>query len=267
MLNLDEFALHPLGCSVTKRIKEVAQPKGGYIKPKELRTEILGEGMEALNKEENVSSILMGLAVDYLTRFMSGTSVEDAFRISLKGALRIHAEELAVKLLKNIKGLDNDSIVDAVKLAGFDVCVRNSPMAYKPIEDIQPDAPTIQNVRAMVERSLHFLEIYGPKVLDGFDFEGGYTRVVSSGDGDFTTADTLWDFKTAKTPIKKEHTLQLLMYWRMGLHSIHPEFGRIKYLGIYNPRMNTVYRIAVQDISDEVIQKVEREVIGYESGV
>jgi hypothetical protein len=53
------------------------------------------------------------------------------------------------------------------------------------------------------------------------------------------------------------------MYWRMGLHSIHPEFKDIKYLGIYNPRLNTVSRIAVADIPKEVISEVEKEVIGY----
>lgn len=53
------------------------------------------------------------------------------------------------------------------------------------------------------------------------------------------------------------------MYWRMGLRSIHPEFQNIKYLGIYNPRMNKVYRIAVENISEEVIREVEKDVIGY----
>jgi hypothetical protein len=78
------------------------------------------------------------------------------------------------------------------------------------------------------------------KLLDGFTFEGGYTDTVSKGDGDLTTADTLWDFKVSKAKVKKEYTLQLLMYWRMGLHSVHPEFQGIKYLGIYNPRLNQV---------------------------
>ena len=64
-------------------------------------------------------------------------------------------------------------------------------------------------------------------------------------------------------PVKKEHTLQLLMYWRMGLHSIHTEFQGIKYLGIYNPRTNEACRIAVDDIPEDVIAEVEKEVIGY----
>lgn len=53
------------------------------------------------------------------------------------------------------------------------------------------------------------------------------------------------------------------MYWRMGLHSVHPEFQSIKYLGIYSPRLNQVYRIAVTDISEDVIREVEEKVIGY----
>ena len=107
--------------------------------------------------------------------------------------------------------------------------------------------------------------MYGPKVLDGFTFEGAYTPMVSSGDGDFTTADTLWDFKVSKMPIKKEHTLQLLMYWRMGLHSVHPEFKDVRFLGIYNPRSNTASRLAVSDIPNDVIEQVERDVICYEA--
>jgi hypothetical protein len=41
------------------------------------------------------------------------------------------------------------------------------------------------------------------KLLDGFTFEGGYTDTVSKGDGDLTTADTLWDFKVSKAKVKK----------------------------------------------------------------
>lgn len=49
----------------------------------------------------------------------------------------------------------------------------------------------------------------------------------------------------------------------MGLHSIHPEFKNIRYLGVYNPRLNIVSRIAVADIPSDIISQVEHEVIGY----
>lgn len=251
------------GCSVTQRIKQVKQPRGGYIKPKDLTAQVLGEGIDALNPDEATHAGLVGTAVDYLTHFMLDTSVEEAFHVSMMGAKIIKEEKKAHLLMSGIKGLDDDSVINAVKLCGFDVCYRAGNMGYKPVDEIIPDAASIENIVTMVNRSLRFFEAYGPKVLDGFTFEGGYTDVVSTGDGDFTTKDTLWDFKVSKAPIKKEHTLQLLMYWRMGLHSIHPEFKDIKYLGVYNPRMNTASRIAVADIPEEVISEVEWDVIGY----
>lgn len=104
---------------------------------------------------------------------------------------------------------------------------------------------------------------YGPVVFGGLTFEGGYTDTVSSGDGDFMTADTLWDFKVSKSRPTKSHTLQVLMYWRMGLRSIHAEFQNVRYLGVYNPRLNEVYRISVDDIPRDVIVEIDRDVIGY----
>ena len=251
------------GYSVTQRIKQINQPRGGYINPRTLEVVSLGEGVDVLNPGETVSPGLIGSAVDYLTRFMLGDSVKEAFAISMLGARRIGKRSTASRLMAGIKGLDDRSIINAVKLSGFDVCFRSSPRNYKPIEGINPDEPTIQNVRTMVERSLRFFDEYGPVVFGGFTFKGGYTDTVSSGDGDFMTADTLWDFKVSKSRPTKNHTLQLLMYWRMGLRSIHTEFQNVRYLGIYNPRLNEVYRISVDDIPRDVIAEVDRDVIGY----
>lgn len=44
---------------------------------------------QVLNPEESsIAASLVGTAVDYLSRFMDGTSVEEAFEISLLGARR-----------------------------------------------------------------------------------------------------------------------------------------------------------------------------------
>lgn len=210
-----------------------------------------------------MSPSLVGLAVDYLTRFMSGTPVEEAFKISQMGAVNVRQLGLFERLLSSVHGLDDVSIDAAVKLSGFDSAYRAGDMAYRPVEDIVPDAHSIENIRVMVERSLRFFEQYGPKILDGLTFEGGYTGYVATGDGDFLTNDTLWDFKVSKRKLQNKYTLQLLMYWRMGLHSIHPEYRNVKYLGVYNPRMNVVYQLDVNNISADVISTVETEVIGY----
>ena len=68
------------GVPVTSRIKQVKQPRGGYINPKAFKSQSLGDGMDALNPDENVHASLIGLAVDYMTRFMSGTPATEALK-------------------------------------------------------------------------------------------------------------------------------------------------------------------------------------------
>ncbi len=257
--------------SVTKRIGMIKQPRGGYINKKNLTAIQLDDGI-TLNEGENIHASLVGLAVDYMTRFMMGAEREEAFSISLKGAMTLDlftgdkkqsSMKNAVKLLANIEGLDKKSITNACKLAGYDVCFRAGIMGYRPVEEINPDADTIENIMIMINRSLSFWKEYGPITKDGFTFEGGYTDTISTGDGDYLTKDTLWDFKVSKDEPKPKYTLQLLVYYIMGMHSIHKEFKSIKNLGIYNPRMNKVYTIDIGTISKLVIDEVSKEVIGY----
>ena len=99
--------------------------------------------------------------------------------------------------------------------------------------------------------------------MEGFDFEGGYTDRITSGSGDFLTGDTLWDFKVSGYPPNPRYTLQLLIYWRTGLHSVHPEYQSIRRLGFFNPRRNEVWLLDVDRITPELIDWTDRELIGY----
>lgn len=251
------------GVSVTRRISQIPQPHGGFINPRAMTVRRLGQGMDSLHTNENVHPSLVGSAVDYLTRLMTGAAAREAFRISELGAANVGKTKLFETLLHEISELEDDSVTAAVKLAGFDSAYRAGRQAYRPVEELMPDASTIENIRTMVKRSLAFFDIYGPVTLEGFDLEGGYTKTVAAGDGDFLTEDTLWDFKVSKHPVKKEHTLQLLMYWRMGLRSVHPEFKGIRRLGTYNPRRNEVSIIDTAEIPDDIIKSVERDIIRY----
>lgn len=248
--------------SVTQRIKQIKQPRGGYLNPKDFTTINLDDGIE-LNCNENINSILVGLAVDYMTRYMNGSSEKDAFKISILGAKKVGESDYAAKLLEGLIALDDKAISNACKLVGYDTCFRAGIGTYKPVQEISPDADTISNIRVMINRSLNFIDEYGPIVKDGFTFFGGYTRTVTTGDGDFLTEDTLWDFKVSKKEPTSSHTLQLLMYYLLGIHSIHPEFDSIKNLGIFNPRLNKVYLLEISKISKEIIEQVSSEVIGY----
>ncbi len=248
--------------TVTQRISKVNQPRGGYLKPKEFVVTDL-QDTNILNDNENISAGLVGLAVDYLTRFLAGTPKEEAFRVSLIGAFNVKEPFLADDLLSDIQSLDDTSIESACKMAGFDAAYRAGVKAYKPVQFINPDEETISNIRIMVNRGLNFFKLYGPVVKDGFTFEGGYSSSVDSGDGDFLTKDTLWDFKVSKSAPTNKHTLQLLMYYLMGVRSIHSEFKQIKNLGIFNPRLNKVYSLSIDKISSDIIKEVNEVVIGY----
>lgn len=248
--------------SVTQRISKIKQPYGGYLPVRNFyKTEYTDE--YTLYEEENIHSSLVGLAVDYLSRYMSGDSAEDAFEISLRGAAIIDELKKAYALLNKITGLDAQSIICACKLSGYDVCFRSGPQGYKPVEDIEPDEVTIRNIRVMVIRCMNLFQIIGPITKTAIQFDGGYTRTVDKGDGDYMTADAIWDLKVSKSTPTSKHTLQLLMYYIMGLHSDYPEFNDVRHLGLFNPRLNLAYTIDVDSISADVIQAVESDVICY----
>lgn len=258
--------------SVTQRIKEVTQPRGGYVKLTQFQMKEIDD-TRVLSDSENISASIVGMVVDYLTRFIMEGNVKEAFEISCKGAKIAEKNfqqknylKRAQSLLANITGLDDDSIMNACKLVTYDVWFRNPKEAFraKRAEEIKPDAVTIQNIRVMVERSVAFWDQYGPIKKSGFSFESkGYTEIVTQGDGDYLTDDTLWDFKVSKSKPNNKNTLQLLMYWIMGQHSEQEIYKNIHKLGIFNPRLNRVYILDVENIEKKVIKIVEDEVIGY----
>lgn len=53
------------------------------------------------------------------------------------------------------------------------------------------------------------------------------------------------------------------MYYVMGKHSNMDIFKNIKSLGFFNPRLNTMYILDVNDIPQETIQTIEKEIICY----
>ena len=257
--------------TVTAIAKTAKQPRGGFVKPSSMTITNYDDG-QTLADNENVHASIIGMCVDYMTRFLQSKNVTEAFNISILGA--IEAEKLTgirytkdmLKYLKRIKKLNDKAIFNACKAVSFDVWYRNpmSAILAKGADEINPDRHTIRNIKILINRCMSFFDKYGPITVDGFTFEeNGYTEKVTAGDGDFLTADTLWDLKVSKSAPTSKHTLQLLMYYIMGKHSGKPEFAGIKKIGIFNPRLNRVYLLDVSAIPDETIKTVEEEIIGY----
>lgn len=252
------------GLPVTLRVRQVAQPRGGWL-PCRCFARVPLSDPERLRSRENRSPAEVGLVVDYLTRLMCSGNVRKAFAPSLAGAAASDGLVAAERLLSRINGLSDRSIRAAFDLVRFDQVARRGPtgmgLSRRPV---LADDDTCWNVRRMAQRSCRFLDAFGPVIWDGFTFEGGYTPVVSFGDGDFLTRDTLWDMKAMRGEPTKDCTLQLLCYWLMGLHSVHPEYRRIRWLGFYNPRLDVVYRCPVASLPWPVLRSVCVDVIGYE---
>ena len=247
--------------NVLSRIKQIQQPRGGLINPKELETIKFEDDLVLF--PECISPMSMGLMIDYLTRWQLSGDKEEAFSISISGGRRVNREVECYELLDNITGLDDNSLLNAYKLTSFDSYARSNYVLTIDYDSYSLDGPTCDNIRIMVGRSLNFLDNYGPVRAFGFDFEGGYSNVIDSGDGDFLTEDTLWDFKVSIKPPTKDHTLQVMTYYVMGLHSYSSRFDNIHKIGIFNPRLNTAYILDVDQVSQEIIEFIENEVICY----
>ena len=112
--------------SVTKRISEIKQLRGGYVKPSQLEVKVIDDG-KVLFEVEKLHASIIGMAVDYLTRLSMGASVDDTFSISLRDAKaalafgKPNAMRTAKEFKSKIKGIDDKSVINACKLTTFDV--------------------------------------------------------------------------------------------------------------------------------------------------
>lgn len=254
--------------SVTQRIKSVSQPKGGYVPSNLFRAHKIDDG-NTVSDVEPVFSPIQGLAVDYLTRFMLSGNKQQAFDISIRGAVLLdrlnnnNNEYIHImSMLKNVNGLDDISIVNVCNIVEYDTVYRIGAKYYKS-NVVAPSDDVIKNIRIMVNRTISFLKKVGPVIADGFNFDGGYTALVNKGDGDFLTNEYLIDLKVSKSNFSSEWSLQLLMYYLLGIHSKHQFFQSIKYLCIFNPNKNECMTARIDDISNEVKYKVSHDVLGY----
>lgn len=259
--------------SVTQRIETVSQPSGGYV-PKSLFTTVLYEDNKEV-KDINVTlTSIQGLAVDYLTRFIVSGNIKTSFDIPILGAQKIDEAyendketRKIFSLLKNITGLDRVSVENACKAVCYDTAFRKGINFYQPPEDVEYSDDLFENVPILVNRCLSFFKLTGPVIKDGITFEGGYTSLVSKGDGDYLTKDALIDLKVSKRELTSKWSLQLLMYYILGIHSIHKEFRKIKKLCIFNPLKNKSYTCNISDISDKSKYMVSEDVLGYRMDV
>lgn len=250
----ERLTLRLSGVPVTKFLKKIEQPRGGFITRKDMLREQLDDG-RVLYDSENVHPSLIGMAVDYLTRYMLFGDKESSFKISLIGATLVHETHRAERLLESIDRLNSESVIAALKLSGYDVAYRAGRIHYRNMDSIEPDAETIENVIIMVNRSVLFFK--RERVIDaGMTFEGAYTKNVSSGDADYLTEDTLWDMKVSKAAPNKDQTIQLVIYYLLMKESVKYKDSKVEKIGIFNPRENLSYTYELKNLDPEILENI-----------
>lgn len=262
-----------LGTTVTGRIREVKQPRGGLIKKSDFTKELLHPDSQFISlTDESLTPALVGLTVDYLTRYQLYGATE-AFAISRIG---LHNLEISTghfgdqfffaEIAKLKHDLDQTTILTAAQLASFDTFYRTgygNPYSYR---NLKLNEITYEHIKTMVFRTLNFLQqkTDEKQLVTDFNFDGGYTQTIVNGDGDFHDDHGLWDLKVSKQQFSTKWSLQIVIYYLMGLHSYDAEiYQKMQTLGIYNPRYDVLMSLATNKLTPELRQYIDTNIIGY----
>lgn len=265
------------------------QPRGGFIDPHDMEAKQMSEypegGIKAMldvtTSEGNFSSQSLGLVFDYLLRteiaIMSGEKISkavvEAFEVSCRGAIMINKWDKAQKLVRNIallyaKSDDREENLleiaqNALELVMYDAVFRAGYYnpKYKPAKLNKRDFETLSIMLGSVE---DYLAREKERIISlGFGFTAKGAKNVAPSDGDLLTEYSLINIKCSIKEPTSKHTLQLLMYYILGMHEYPTVFGKLKYLKILNPRLDKIYSYEIAKIDKDTLRHVEKEIIGY----
>lgn len=265
------------------------QPHGGFIPPKDMTVEPLDDEVsnnyeylvEMSCKMGSLRPQSLGLVFDYLLRtemaLIAGENASDAilntFKVSFMGASLANkmddARKLALKLFdlyqkkkrdrKKIAQVASELVVyDAVFRAGY-----YNPDAEKPkVNDGDKNALDLM----LGATECYLLEKEQLTSL-GFGFTAIGAENVAPSDGDLLTKDSVIDIKCSVNEPTSKHTLQLLLYYILGLHEQPDAFKPLKYVKILNPRLGRIYSYEIAKVDVESLKHIESEIMGYKKSV
>lgn len=269
--------------SVTGFLNKLKIGQNFYLFKKLIKEEnIIENGVQLINLQESISPIIMGLTVDYLTRLSLGQKKEEVFFASQYGRellwMKITAaypglllsdmskyildeETTFFKQLinyydQNFLQVDNSlSLQNALlvaKLSHYDAIGRALYTDIYP-EQTTLDALTYDVIVQLVQRNLVILKKENNVVCSVHftpdHLHHPFKKIIKSGDGDFYDDDFVWDLKVSSKKPSNKDFIQLMVYFLLGLNSsLRVKFKKISYIGIINPRLNKVYKVAIKDI-------------------
>lgn len=256
--------------NVTNLCNEISIPRTGLIPKSCFEEECLNDNM-ILHVDENLSPAMVGLTVDYLTRFMIGAS--RPFDIAQESAavldaLKIHKYNnigYVNKLIKSVKGLDDISIDAVAKLSAYDVVIRRNPREFKPAYLYEPNKNTCENIRIMTKRAINLLQYYNKSadMQTNIIFQNAFDGVIV-GDADYIVDDILWDMKVSKNNFTSKQVLQIILYYLMSQNcDDSSKYKNLRYIGLLNPRKYQMKRVKVSDIPQNIIDYIMQYIEAY----
>lgn len=258
-----------MAASVTGILANIKQPRGGYLPLSNFDIESHCDDLRVVG-DCNIAPSLVGLAVDYGTRIALGNDPEETFEVATVGAAMVGASDVAESLIADIDAaalksgeIDEKSVVSLCKLSGFDSAFRAGASAYRPVSEINPDRQTIADIGNLILRTKAFFDASAEPVIAGFTFEGACTDDAGASDGDYICGDTLWDLKVSKNEPTIKNTMQVLLYYLMGLRSSKDEFKAVTRIGLFNPWLQKSWSISVLDLDESFLSMVENDILGY----
>lgn len=260
------------------RAADYKQPDKGILDPDLFTTIEISSDIE-IGEPEFIASLLVSISAVYLFRILKlNIAPETVFAISKKGAYD-HSDHPDVDytenwkhnfdvLLTQVKGLDDESIISAVRLSAFNSYYTRIDAGIEAL-NIRPKA--ISNIRNMVKRISAFADSIG-LVNDAselhFEKVKAKKTLINIVDRHFVVGDTFWHIKAFRpgTGLNKLETLELLIFYLFGLRS--PEnkklFSKVKKLGIFDSRTNKTYVINVSDIPKSAIDETSKDVVIFD---
>lgn len=251
-----------MSVTITTLANNVKQPRGGYL-PVKLFKETHYESENELFPDENGSKSLIGTTVDNMTRVLLGAKPKEVFQPATFGMMKVRTDIFGddFDLIDEVTGLDDDSILAAYQLSFYEQIYRSGYIPSTDYELELPDEHTIENIREMVNRSLRYFQHQAKLVNVGDRLAVKYKGDNIYGDYDYLTDDSLIDMKVLSKKIANKYTLQIILYWILGMKSKKKLFSNVKYLKFYNPRLNVEYSFDLDELTPDILKPILEEVL------
>ncbi|MDO4220188.1 MAG: hypothetical protein Q4D22_03095 [Candidatus Saccharibacteria bacterium] len=270
-------------------LKKGIQSRGGFIHPKDMAESSFDEDKFSLytyaqlveTSYIGIPPSSLGTLFDYLLRtemyISSGVETMDAimnsFFTSVKGATRVNEFDKVRDLMINLYDCYNRKkenyrkIVSlAVQLVRYDTAFRSGYFDpnEKPYKVAEEEASIIDY---MLKATQIYLMTHEKITRLGVSFNAIGAKNCAPSDADLLGEDALIDIKLIRKEPTSQHTLQLLLYYIMGLHEYHDEFVGVKYLKVLNPRKGKIYSYDIAKIDIDTLKHVEKNIMGYNESV